>query len=119
MRIFWLGVALAAPLTGAMAQDQKLTKDEEARIFTRVTKNCEIAAAAALPKVPGLEIIGASSKTPELEKSRGAVAVKPYTYSTTVELKVKVLNREERYAAICVHDLDTEARIASIKLQVQ
>lgn len=106
MRWFPLWLAALIPLS-ASAQSPKFSEQEVKEELRRVEKNCAFAFAAALPKVPGLEIVAVRS-SPRFD------AKQKDPFAAEVEADVKGIGRSETFRAYCIHDLQTGAEIINL-----
>lgn len=105
-------IVLAGLLAASQApgQDKPISKEDFERFLRRVTKECEIASAIALPRIPGLEITLVTSTPPQEEKPTEAYKPRPWTYSTTVSIKAKALGREETFKGLCLFNTESGAK---------
>lgn len=102
-------VLMCAALTSASAsaQNPKFTEQDVRQELPRVEKNCAFAFAAALPKVPGMEILAVRS-IPIYDAKQNP------PFAAEVEADVKAIGRSETFRAYCLHDLQTGAEIINL-----
>lgn len=104
------GLSVMAQAVAQEAPKKDISGPDESLPPRYATKYCELAAAVALPRVPGLEVIGTQVRDLLREKPGGALKRPEYSYSMTIELTVRALGRTERFVVHCSYDHERGAR---------
>lgn len=90
-------IVLLASSVAALAQPKPTTEQDVQQELRRVEKNCAFAFAAAIPRVPGLEILAVRS-VPTVHRES-------WSFTAVVEADVKAIGRSETFRGFCTHDI--------------